>query len=101
MGDMAPVVMRTTVSDGPNGELKRKLEFVKVSDAAPDKYKPIQFSVKDLGGSDRTIIWGNSLGPTPEGGWSKAMAKAFFAAGVETVPKKRTKRVQPPKPKLK
>ena len=74
MGDIARCVMRAvekTKSDPPFCELK----FVKVSDTARANYPTIPYSVKNLGGSDREILWGKVKPPSDAQKAIKKIAK--------------------------
>jgi hypothetical protein len=56
-GDIGRCVMRASLVGELGGRRYYKLEFVKVSDAAPSTHPPIPYSVKNRGGSARDILW--------------------------------------------
>ena len=70
MADIGRCVMRCEEVATDNGDRYFKLIFKKVSDVSPRLYPPIPYSVEDLGGRRRKILWG------------KSMKQAFDAAGV-------------------
>ena len=58
MSDLGRCVMRTVVLGEHEGQRYYQLEFIKVNDVSPLLYPPIPYSVEDLGGSARKILWG-------------------------------------------
>jgi hypothetical protein len=62
MGDQGRCVMRAEEDETPakDGQRYFRLIFKKVSDAAPETHPPIPYSVENLGGSSRRILWGKS-----------------------------------------
>jgi hypothetical protein len=60
MGDIGRCVLRAVETDPKSNPPYCQLAFVKVSDVARSKYPPIPYSIKDLGGSSRQILWGKS-----------------------------------------
>jgi hypothetical protein len=63
MGDLARCLMRAeNVSDPKDNPRYGKLVFPKVSDVAPELYPDIPYSVKNLGGASRQILWGKQQG---------------------------------------
>jgi hypothetical protein len=58
MGDLARCVLRAVELQPLAGRRYFELQFVKVSDAAPSTHPAIPYSVEDLGGSSRRILWG-------------------------------------------
>jgi hypothetical protein len=59
MGDIGRCVLRAVEeAPGKGGRRYFKLEFVKVSEVAKERYPPIPYSVEDLGGPARKILWG-------------------------------------------
>jgi hypothetical protein len=67
MGDIARCVMRAYELTPRTDPPYLKLEFLKVSDTARSNYRPIPYSVKDLGGAARKILWGKSRPPLAKG----------------------------------
>src|SRR5262249_31258475 len=57
MGDRGRCVLRSVELKAYRGDRYFMLLFNKVSDAAPSTHPPIPYSVEDLGGSSRRIIW--------------------------------------------
>lgn len=57
-GDIGRCVLRAVDKGSIGPDRCCELLFVKVSDVAPSKYPPIDYSVQDLGGSHRKILWG-------------------------------------------
>jgi hypothetical protein len=64
--DVGRALVRS-VGEGPVGGARYfRLVFERVSDRAPSPHPPIPYSVEDLGGSSRRIVWGKSPpGPAP------------------------------------
>ncbi len=60
MGDIGRCVLRAEETEPKGNPPYCKLIFVKVSDTARINYPTISYSVKDLGGSRRKILWGES-----------------------------------------
>lgn len=60
MADISRCVMRCVEVDVGKDNQYYQLIFVKVSDSAPKTHPPIDYSVEDLGGSSRRILWGKS-----------------------------------------
>jgi hypothetical protein len=71
MSDLGRCVLRAVEEETKVRDRFFRLVFVKVSDASPKNYPPIPYSVEDLGGSRRRILWGKSVGKSlvkgPEG----------------------------------
>ena len=65
------------------GQRRFQLEFKNVTETAKSNYPPIPYSVKDLGGNRRKIIWRK---PVKSIDVKKALGK-----NRKTVPKKRTR----------
>ncbi len=57
MGDLGRCVLRAIEIPPKSTPPYCKLEFVRISDVARSKYPDIFFSVEDLGGSARKILW--------------------------------------------
>jgi hypothetical protein len=60
MGDIARCVLRVVQVGEEDGRRYYELRFEKISDAAPSTHPPIPYSVEDLGGSARRILWGET-----------------------------------------
>jgi hypothetical protein len=61
MGDVGRCVLRAVEeAKGADGQRYFRLVFKKVSDVSPSAYPPIPYSVEDLGGPARRILWGKS-----------------------------------------
>ncbi len=67
MGDLARCILRSTEIHGaPDGERYFRLSFERVSNRSQKLYPPIPYSVEDLGGSSRRILWGKEKPPDPK-----------------------------------
>jgi AAA domain len=64
MSDLGRCILRCIELDPLDNQRYFKLIFERISDAAPSSYPPIPYSVEDLGGSSRKILWGK-VRPTP------------------------------------
>jgi len=60
MGDISRCVLRAVEKKPDKKDRYFQLVFVKVSDSAPKTHPPIPYSVEDLGGRRRRILWGKS-----------------------------------------
>ncbi len=58
MGDIARCILRAVEVPHDGTDPYFRLEFVKVSDSPKHRHPPIPYSVEDLGGSSRKILWG-------------------------------------------
>jgi hypothetical protein len=58
MGDLARCILRSEEAGEDGDQRYFKLVFERISDAAPKTHPPIPYSVEDLGGSSRRILWG-------------------------------------------
>jgi hypothetical protein len=72
MNDLGRFIMRSVELENSDkyGQRYFELVFDRVSDSAPETYRPIPFSVENLGGSSRRILWGKrdpTAAPAPEG----------------------------------
>jgi hypothetical protein len=75
LSDMGRAIIRSLEEEPAGGDRYFRLVFERISDRAPSTHPPIPYSVEDLGGSSRRIVWGKSPpGPTPKR--LKAAAKA-------------------------
>lgn len=86
VGDIARCVLRAYETEPKGDPPYCVLKFVKVSDTARTNYPPIPYSVANLGGSHRKILWGKSR-PKPEAvpPAVKDRAKATAAAMKKTL----------------
>jgi hypothetical protein len=58
MGDLSRCILRTKELKPMRGKRYFVLTFERISDAAPGTHPPLPYSVEDLGGSSRRILWG-------------------------------------------
>jgi hypothetical protein len=58
MGDLSRCILRVEELKPLHGERYFALTFERISDAAPGTHPPLPYSVEDLGGSSRRILWG-------------------------------------------
>src|SRR5262249_24198304 len=66
MSDLGRCILRSVELSNLSGDGRRyfQLVFERVSDAAPGKHPPIPYSVEDLGGPSRRIVWGKRMPPS-------------------------------------
>jgi hypothetical protein len=64
MADLARCIVRAVELKSYNDRRYFRLIFERISDAAPKTHPPIPYSVEDLGGSARRILWGE-VRPNP------------------------------------
>jgi hypothetical protein len=81
MSDLGRAILRATELEPLAGERYFQLTFERISDAAPKTHPPIPYSVQDLGGPSRRILWGK-VRPKPTLGqaFQAAVGKAVGAA---------------------
>jgi hypothetical protein len=58
MSDLGRCILRTTEEKRYRGQRYFVLKFERISDAAPHTHPDLPYSVQDLGGSSRRILWG-------------------------------------------
>jgi hypothetical protein len=63
MKDQSRCVLRSEELEPLGGCRYFRLTFLKVSDSAPSTHPPIPYSVEDLGGPARKILWGKARPP--------------------------------------
>jgi hypothetical protein len=58
MSDLSRCILRAEEIGKKDGQRYFKLVFERISDAAPSTHPDLYYSVKDLGGQNRKILWG-------------------------------------------
>jgi hypothetical protein len=85
MNDLGRCILRAEELESPNDKRYFLLTFERVTDSAPHTHQPIPYSVADLGGSSRKILWGQALEPrntAEEGSGDNERTTALKAAMV-------------------
>lgn len=79
MSDLGRCILRTEELKADRDQRYFVLQFPRISDAAPKTHPPLYYSVEDLGGSSRRILW-NRQNPKSDG---EAFQKAMDARHTE------------------
>jgi hypothetical protein len=79
MNDLSRCIIRSVQVGSVGHDRYFELRFERISDSAPETHPPIPYSVENLGGSSRRILWGKLMPEPPK----PAKRKGGKATGAE------------------